>query len=86
MIPICVNYCYGFLQFTDILCRHTIQLIICLFSVTKFAKEVVAPLVQEMDETSHMPACLIKDLFEHGVSTGTLASIVSILGQCFPAL
>ncbi|KAK2191162.1 hypothetical protein NP493_58g05029 [Ridgeia piscesae] len=35
-------------------------------SVTKFAKEVVAPLVKEMDETSHMPSSLIKDLFEHG--------------------
>ena len=58
--------------------------LIVIVSVTKFAKEVVAPLVKEMDETSHMPSSLIKDLFEHGVSTGTIASIVSMLGQCFP--
>ncbi|KAI0209703.1 Short/branched chain specific acyl-CoA dehydrogenase, mitochondrial [Lamellibrachia satsuma] len=35
-------------------------------SVAKFAREVVGPLVKEMDEISHMPASLIKDLFDHG--------------------
>ena len=42
-------------------------------SVAKFAKEVIRPLVKEMDETSHMSRSLIKDMFDHGVSTNLVA-------------
>ena len=50
--------------------------------MAKFAREVVGPLVKEMDEISHMPASLIKDLFDHGVSTESLESSSDLAWTC----
>lgn len=43
------------------------------FAVKKFADEVVAPRVEEMDENEKMDPAIIKGLFEQGVRRQSLS-------------
>lgn len=49
-------------------------------TVQRFATEVVAPKVREMDENEQMDPAIVKGLFEQGVSPHTpcLTSILTI--------